>query len=127
MIHAPRESGEGIALRGVTDPQPSFIGTASETAGARYMEEDYSNVLPERIRHARRIVKDPRICGGEARIVNTRIPVWLLESLRRQGASDQHILDAYPTLGVEDLKGAWDYVRRCVDEIEDDIRANEDD
>jgi hypothetical protein len=30
----------------------------------------------------------PGVCGGEATVVRTRIPVWLLEQARRQGPSE---------------------------------------
>lgn len=30
----------------------------------------------------------PGVCGGEATIVRTRIPIWLLEQARRQGPSE---------------------------------------
>ncbi len=36
------------------------------------------------------IQKTPGVCGGDACIRNTRIMVWLLVSLKRQGASDDH-------------------------------------
>ena len=65
------------------------------------------------------------ICGGEARIVRTRIPVWVLENARRLGASDAEILRMYPTLRAEDVACAWAYVRTHRDEIEEDLSANE--
>lgn len=43
------------------------------------------------------------VCSGSARLIRTRIPVWLLESLRRQGATDATLLAAYPTINTEDL------------------------
>ena len=42
------------------------------------------------------IETDPRICGGEPRIVRNRIPVWTLEQMRRQGISEADILKSYP-------------------------------
>jgi len=65
------------------------------------------------------------VCGGDACVVRTRIPVWALEHLRRQGASDAEILRAYPTLRAEDLAGAWAFVRTHADEIDGAIRDNE--
>lgn len=65
------------------------------------------------------------VCGGAACIVRTRIPVWILEQLRRQGASEQSILAAYPTLRAEDLVNAWAYVRSHGPEVEAQIRDNE--
>lgn len=67
----------------------------------------------------------PGVCGGEPRIVRTRIPVWTLEQARKLGASDAEILGYYPTLLPEDLAHAWAYVRAHRDEIERQIRENE--
>ncbi len=66
------------------------------------------------------------VCGGSARIIRTRIPVWLLESLRRQGKTDAELLAAYPTLGAEDLANAWNYARTHRDEMDAEIAANGD-
>ncbi len=67
----------------------------------------------------------PGVCGGEPCIVRTRIPVWLLEQGRRLGASEAELFRAYPTLRAEDLANAWAYVRLHQDEIDEQIRANE--
>ena len=67
----------------------------------------------------------PNVCGGEACIVRTRIPVWLLEQARRLGTSEAQLLDSYPTLRADDLVNAWAYVRSNRAEIERDIRENE--
>ena len=67
----------------------------------------------------------PGVVGGAARIVRTRIPVWVLEQARRLGASEADLLRAYPTLQAEDLAHAWAYVRAHRDEITRQIEANE--
>jgi uncharacterized protein (DUF433 family) len=67
----------------------------------------------------------PGISGGEATIVRTRIPVWVLEQARRLGATDAMLLTAYPTLRAEDLVHAWAYVRAHRDEIDRQIREHE--
>src|SRR2546430_1729594 len=67
----------------------------------------------------------PDVCGGDACIVRTRIPVWLLEQARRLGLSEQALLAAYPTLRAEDLVNAWAYTRAHAAEIEAQIRENE--
>jgi uncharacterized protein (DUF433 family) len=67
-----------------------------------------------------------RICGGSARIVRTRIPVWLLESLRRDGKTDAELLAAYPSLTAEDITNAWGHARSHREEIDRDIKANGD-
>lgn len=71
------------------------------------------------------IESSPAVCGGEARVVRTRIPVWSLEQARRLGSSEADILRAYPSLRAEDLANAWSYVRSHGDEIEREIRDNE--
>jgi uncharacterized protein (DUF433 family) len=68
---------------------------------------------------------DPAVCGGEACIARTRIPVWLLAQARRQGASEAALLQAYPTLRAEDLVSAWAYVQLHPAEIDELIAAHE--
>jgi uncharacterized protein (DUF433 family) len=65
------------------------------------------------------------VCGGEACIVRTRIPVWLLEQASRLGASEQTLLAAYRSLRAEDLVNALAYARSHAAEIEAQIRENE--
>lgn len=49
-----------------------------------------------------------------------------LEQARRLGASEAELLRAYPSLRAEDLTHAWAYVRTHREEIERQIRSNED-
>src|SRR5690349_6342770 len=67
----------------------------------------------------------PDVCGGEPRIVRTRIPVWTLEQARRLGTSEADLLRIYPVLRDEDLANAWSYVRSHREEIDQQIRENE--
>ena len=67
----------------------------------------------------------PDVCGGEPRIVRTRIPVWALIQARRLGTSEADLLRSFPTLRAEDLANAWAYYRSHPDEIEQQIRENE--
>jgi uncharacterized protein (DUF433 family) len=69
----------------------------------------------------------PGICGGSARIIRTRIPVWLLEALRRNGRSEAELLADYPSLTAEDLANAWNYARSHREEMDREIAANGDD
>src|ERR1041384_12105 len=59
----------------------------------------------------------PGVCGGVPVIVRTRIPVWLLEQARHEGASEADLLRSYPSLRAEDLANAWAYVRSHREEI----------
>lgn len=71
------------------------------------------------------IVATPEICGGSARIIRTRIPVWTIERMRQKGISDGDILRSFPTLRAMDLVQAWSYADQHRTEIEQDIRENE--
>lgn len=73
------------------------------------------------------IEKNPDVCGGDACIVRTRIPVWLLAAWRRNGWTDQEILAQYPTLRPSDLANAWAYVSTHPSEIDSAIRDNDED
>lgn len=73
------------------------------------------------------IESTPGVMGGVPCIARTRIPVWLLEQARRLGTSDADLLRDYPTLTIEDLTSAWDYVRTHRAEIDAQIEANEKD
>ncbi|MFM6081389.1 MAG: DUF433 domain-containing protein [Dolichospermum sp.] len=71
------------------------------------------------------IEKTPKICGGDACIVNTRIPVWVLVEARQLGYSDVDLLTSYPTITATDLANAWIYAEAHADEIELAIERNE--
>jgi uncharacterized protein (DUF433 family) len=85
-----------------------------------------SNLLLTKL-HIRAIQKTPGICGGDARIRNTRIPVWTLVSFRQQGADDAELLRNYPGLIPADLEAAWAYYSQHTDEIDQVIAASGDD
>jgi len=71
------------------------------------------------------ITKTPGVCGGDACIAKTRIPVWLMVSYRRQCSSDAELLDFYPHLSAADLVNVWAYADAHPTEIEEAIRKNE--
>jgi uncharacterized protein (DUF433 family) len=71
------------------------------------------------------IEKTTGVCGGSACIIRTRIPVWLLAEARNAGASEAALLKSYPALRAEDLINAWAYYRVNKEEIDREIRENE--
>ncbi len=73
------------------------------------------------------ISKTAGLCGGRACIAGHRIPVWGLVRYRQLGLSDAKILEAYPSLTSADLAAAWEYYATHREEIEHDIRENEED
>ncbi|ABA23366.1 Protein of unknown function DUF433 [Trichormus variabilis ATCC 29413] len=75
----------------------------------------------------RGIEKTAYVCGGDACITGTRIPVWVLINARRLGISEAQLLKDYPTLSATDLTNAWFYATVYPEEIETAIRENEED
>jgi type III restriction enzyme len=67
------------------------------------------------------------VCGGSARLTGTRIPVWTLVCMRQSGIPDEGILRSYPALDPANLKAAWEYAGSHAEEIEREIRENEED
>ncbi len=72
------------------------------------------------------IEKSPGVCGGDARIRNTRHSVSGLVEWRRLGLTDDLILGRHPDLSPADLEATWSYFEEHRDEIERAIRENED-
>ncbi len=71
------------------------------------------------------IEKTPGVMGGDACIRQSRIPVWLLVSLRHQGASEAYLLEDYPTLTAADLVNTWLYADAHSEDIEAAIARQE--
>ena len=71
------------------------------------------------------IQKTPGVCGGDACIRSTRIAVWMLVALKKQGASEERIFRGYPDLNHEDLEAAWAYLENHQEEIEKAILDQE--
>lgn len=65
------------------------------------------------------------VAGGDPCIARTRIAIWTLEQARRTGVSEAELLRSYPGLHAEDLANAWAYVRAHRDQIDAQIRENE--
>jgi uncharacterized protein (DUF433 family) len=73
------------------------------------------------------IEKTAGVCGGSARIENTRIPVWVLVNARRIGVTESELLQDYPTLTAQNLANAWNYFDSHKEEVELEIDENEED
>lgn len=81
------------------------------------LSSEERKLLESRLK-ANAVQKTSGICGGHARIRNTRIPVWTLLSFRQQGADDAELLQNYPSLTPQDLLAAWDYYEQHRSEID---------
>lgn len=56
-----------------------------------------------------RVVSDPHVCGGKPCIRGTRIHVSIILDALAEGLSPEEILDHYPSLKPEDIRGAMAY------------------
>lgn len=63
-----------------------------------------------------RITHDPQILGGQAAIRGTRVPVATIVRCVASGMSVSEIIDAYPELTPEDIKGALEYAAQLAEE-----------
>lgn len=106
----------------ITDPWDAenkiFAYLSTQQNGGDKMNKILSNMTSI-------IKKTPNICGGNARIRNTRIPVWSLVSFRQQGADDEYLLRNYPGLTPEDLEATWSYYNQHQEEIDRIIADDE--
>lgn len=73
------------------------------------------------------IRRTPEVVGGSARIRDTRIPVWVLVDYKNLGKDNNWFLANYPGLTEKDLLHAWKYYALHKEEIDEDIRKNDED
>lgn len=94
------------------------MSSAEKAQVLKWLVQDLGDAFPG-------IESRAEVCGGEAYIVRTRIPVWLLENARRNGVTEQVLLAAYPTLRAEDVVNARNYARAHATEINLQISDND--
>ena len=63
-----------------------------------------------------RISVDPKICHGEACIKGTRIPVHQIVHMLANGDKIEELLEAYPSLKVEDIYACLEYAASLAEE-----------
>ncbi len=100
------------------EPQLANLSRPEKAQLAQRLLSDLSNTWSG-------IEKTPGVVGGEARIVRTRIPVWVLVNYKRLGWNEAQLLDNYPTLRAADLVNAWAYADAHWNEIDQAIIENE--
>lgn len=66
-------------------------------------------------RYIDRINVNPKILAGKPVFKGTRIPISIVLTMLRDGASFQKILEEYPKLTEDDIKAALDYSVFIVD------------
>lgn len=68
-----------------------------------------------------RIVINPRILGGKQVIKGTRIPIYIILHMLRDGASFAQIMDEYPDLTIEDIQAVFDYILYLADPDNEEV------
>jgi uncharacterized protein (DUF433 family) len=81
-------------------------------------------LLQEKLK-SRAIQKTIGVCGGHAKIRNTRIPVWTIISLQQQGANSPELLRNFPSLTVDDLRNTQFYYTNHQEEIDHAIASHQ--
>lgn len=107
----------------LTEEEIAIVEGREATTGLK--DEAASGMMIENIEVMPGIEKTKGVCGGDARIGASRIPVWAVEQLRRLGQDDAGILETYAGLSQQDLDAARDYASAHREEIEAAIRENE--
>lgn len=69
------------------------------------------NHIPLRRKLPAEIVRDPNILGGMPVIRGTRVPAKTIALMVEAGDSDFEILRHYPTIDMEGIRAAVEYVR----------------
>ncbi|MEB3340575.1 DUF433 domain-containing protein [Okeania sp.] len=100
------------------EPQLLALTPAEKLQAIQLLAQSLANIYSG-------IEKTPGVCGGDACIAGTRIPVWVLVNARRLGMSESELLQDYPTLRVTDIANAWVYAEANAEEIERAIQENE--
>ena len=70
------------------------------------------------------IQRTPGVCGGEARVRETRITVGTLIALQQQGATEAELIENFPAITPSDLDAVWAYYRTHAAEVEASITAD---
>lgn len=71
------------------------------------------------------VAKQADICGGDARIVGTRVPIWAIIKYVQLGLSDEGIVENFPTLTKYDLEIARKYYKGHRAEIDQQIKMQD--
>ncbi len=69
--------------------------------------------------------KDPAVCGGDAVVVGTRIPVHVIYRRAQAGESVETIQRAYPHLTLAQIHDALSYAYDHVKEIRSEIQRED--
>jgi uncharacterized protein (DUF433 family) len=122
------EDVDVVAMR-VGVPKPEVLNVASQYAthgleSTGLVRATRKDLPQQSLKDDSTIVKTPNVCGGRARIFNTRIPVWQLVEAKDLGASEAQLLNDFPVLTAQNLVDAWAYAIEHPEEITAAIHDN---
>jgi uncharacterized protein (DUF433 family) len=63
-----------------------------------------------------KIVRDPKVCGGEPVFKGTRVTLRTVLASLAAGDSPDEVLAAFPSLGPEDVQAAIAFAAACAEE-----------
>ncbi|MHA2272911.1 MAG: DUF433 domain-containing protein [Candidatus Hodarchaeales archaeon] len=64
---------------------------------------------------------NPRILGGKPVIKGTRIPIYIILQMLRDGATFEKIIEEYPDLQKEDIQAVFDYMLYLTDPSNEEV------
>lgn len=77
---------------------------------ARARQQSVEEIIDEiASQPTRYIERRPGVQGGDACIAGTRIPVWVLAAMHKQGDTVEDVLEAYPNLTAAQVHAAFSY------------------
>ncbi|MFQ5977003.1 MAG: DUF433 domain-containing protein [Candidatus Heimdallarchaeota archaeon] len=68
-----------------------------------------------------RIAINPRVLGGKPVIKGTRIPIYIILQMLRDGATFEKIIEEYPDLKEEDIQAIFDYMLYLTDPSNEEV------
>jgi len=77
---------------------------------ARTRQQSVEEIIDEiASQPSQHIERRPGVQGGDACIAGTRIPVWVLAAMHKQGDTVEDVLEAYPNLTAAQVHAALSY------------------
>lgn len=130
--NAPLEHWIGVVLKaGFADggdkvsSSVELVFPGSSLAGTKWPQGSRWSWHPVSLAGQSWISKVDGVCGGAARVRDTRLPVSTIVGLRQLGAEDDAILRGYPDLTPSDVKAAFAYYDTHREEIDREIADHE--
>ena len=73
------------------------------------MNNKMYNIFMKRVIINKYIVADPQICHGKPTFKSTRVMVWQILEMLKDGQTEKDIFEAFPRLNIHHIKAALEY------------------